>query len=356
MLRKLIFPILFLLVFTSCTPTNANEMTTDLVEPTTTIVEEETIPTEETSSSETPVTGEPSPLSGIYYEEEIVLQRPVAIMLDNHPAARWQAGLVKAEIVYEAEVEGPYTRYLAIFLCEAPEHIGPVRSARPYFIRYALEYDPIYVHVGGSMDAMKDIQDYNMADIDGLYSGEFWRYNDTGKKIPNNMYTAMTNIRNAQSYKQFRTEGQFDGFLFSEEFEKLELQSEKCLNFSIEYNDDYKIEYKFDAENNDYHRYVNGKRHVDEYYDEDLVISNIIIQKTKKQVLDDIGRLHIQNISEGTGVLIRNGEMIEITWSKTSARDKTVYKDLMGSEVVLKPGQTWIQVVTQNTVIEMEEL
>ena len=126
-----------------------------------------------------------SNLNGTYLVEEDFDLRPVAVMYDNHPYARWQAGIVKADIVYECEVEFPFTRYLAVFQDKKPEHIGPVRSARPYYLRYALEYDSIYVHVGGSNDAKSKIEDYYMANVDGLYSGNFWRYNDTGKSIPN---------------------------------------------------------------------------------------------------------------------------------------------------------------------------
>ncbi len=101
------------------------------------------------------IKGIPSPLSGIYADEEKINRRVVAVMFDNHPKARWQAGLKDAEIVYEFPVEAPYTRYLGLFLINDPESIGPIRSSRPYFVTKVLEYDAVYVRVGGSEQAKK---------------------------------------------------------------------------------------------------------------------------------------------------------------------------------------------------------
>jgi hypothetical protein len=359
MTKRLVLIFLIMVVLSSC-GSKSNLDTTASFESTeeTTEIEIGNETEKETETKIEPKEGIPSPLSGIYYEEEIVKLRPVAVMFDNHPSARWQAGITKAEVVYEIEVEGPYTRYLAIYLCEAPEQIGPVRSARPYFIRFALEYDPVYVHVGGSMEAMANIVDYNMADLDGLYSGEFWRYYDTGKKAPNNMYIAMKNIRNAQEYKNYRSEGKYEGFIFSEDTYDLtenEKNSQVCNSLSIVYNSEYFVNYEFESEKGKYARYVNGKLQKDEYYKDSVVATNIIIQKTQKKVLDNEGRLHISNVSEGTGNFITNGKAIDITWEKTSYNSRTIYKDLNGNEIILNPGQTWIQVVTQSTNIEIKE-
>lgn len=110
-------------------------------------------------------------LTGVYVKEEKLGQRPIVAMLDNHYGARPQAGLKDADIIYEILAEGNITRYMAVFQSTMPENLGPIRSARPYYISRALEYDPYYVHVGGSEQAKKDIRNLNMADIDGLSSG-----------------------------------------------------------------------------------------------------------------------------------------------------------------------------------------
>jgi hypothetical protein len=74
--------------------------------------------------------------------------RPVAVMVDNQGSRVLpQGGLDKAQIIYEVIVEGGLTRLMPVFWGTTPEMIGPVRSARDYFLDYMMQYDAMYVHV-----------------------------------------------------------------------------------------------------------------------------------------------------------------------------------------------------------------
>ena len=94
--------------------------------------------------------------------------RSIAVMIDNHKSAWPQAGLQKAYMVYEIIAEGGETRLMALFKGVNLDKIGPVRSARHYFIDYAMENDAIFVHFGQSPQAESDLKKYNIADIDGI--------------------------------------------------------------------------------------------------------------------------------------------------------------------------------------------
>lgn len=296
--------------------------------------------------------GIPSPISGMYGPEEKVNRRPVAIVFDNHPKARWQAGLSQAEIVYEFLVEAPYSRYLGIYILNDPEHIGPVRSARPYFVTTTLEYDAVFVRVGGSEEAKADVKNLKVADVDGLYSGAFTRYTATGKTAPNNLYTTMERIRQEQKNKKFKEEGDFEAFIFNEDDE--EIKGEKALEVLIEYNKNNTTKYVYDETNRVYKRYKDGKLHIDEYDNSEIIAKNIIIQQATTKVLDSVGRLSIDLINKGTGIYITNGNHHEITWEKTSRSGKTKYYNHQGEEIKLNPGVTWIQVIDNKTKITIE--
>ncbi|MTI49415.1 DUF3048 domain-containing protein [Sporosalibacterium faouarense] len=293
--------------------------------------------------------GIPSPLSGIYASEEKVNRRPVAIMFDNHPNARWQAGLRQAEIVYEFRVEYPYTRYMGIFLINDPEQVGPIRSSRPYFVTALLEYDPVYVRVGGSTAAYNYIERLNLADIDGITSGGFWRYYKTGKEIPNNMYSSMEVIRNMQKSRGFRLEGNYEGFKFYEK--DTDIDGSKVEEVSINYNKDNSTRYEYDKEKKVYKRYKDGELHIDELDGLPIEAKNIIIQRASTAAIDDVGRLEIDIVGEGKGYYITNGKVIDITWKKDSERSKTRYYNNSGQEIKFNSGQTWIQVTLLNTKI-----
>ena len=298
--------------------------------------------------------GIPSPISGLYAPEDKVNRRPIAIMFDNHPKARWQSGLSQAEIVYEFMVEAPYTRYMGIYLINEPESIGPVRSSRPYFVTTLLEYDPIYVRVGGSARAKQDIIQLKIADIDGLSSSNkvLWKNNKVGKKAPHNTYTSMEAIRKAGEERGYKPNGDYKGFKFHEDDTDIEgFSANKIL---INYYKNNTTLYIYNEEEKTYYRKKDGKGHYDELENLPVKAKNIIIQEAKTKVIDNEGRLSIDLIGEGKGKYITNGKGIDIKWSKKSRNSKTYYYDEKGNEIVLNPGVTWIQVVNTRPNIDIE--
>ena len=64
--------------------------------------------------------------------------RPYAVVINNYPsAAKVQAGLNDAYIVYEFPIEGGITRSLALFKDKTDVKVGTIRSARQYYIDYS---------------------------------------------------------------------------------------------------------------------------------------------------------------------------------------------------------------------------
>lgn len=314
-------------------------------------IEDEEVPEEEEEIIPEKI-GIPSTLSGIYDEEEKINRRPIAIMFDNHPRARWQSGLKDAEIVYEFLVEAPYTRYLGLYLINDPDTIGPIRSARPYFVTTVLEYDAVYVHVGGSPQAKSDVKSLRVADIDALSSSNkvFWR--KSHKKAPNNTYSSMEAIRTSQADRKYNELGNFKPFKFKED--ESDIEGDLANKVIINYRKDNSTEYNYDLEKKLYTRIKDGKLHIDETDESPIVAKNIIIQEAKTKVIDNEGRLDIQLIGEGQGQYITNGKVIQIKWVKISREDKTMYYNLQGEELALNPGVTWIQVVEAKTEIIIE--
>lgn len=310
------------------------------------VEEEEKEPVEEKE-------GIPSPLSGLYVAEDQLDRRPVVVMFDNHPRARWQAGLSQAEIVYEFLVEAPYTRYMGVFLVNEPESLGPIRSSRPYFVTALLEYDPLYVRVGGSQQAKADIGQLKIADIDALSSSNkvFWKKKDLGKRPPHNTYSSMEAIRRTQEERNYRMLGEFEGFKFHEDDEDLE--GDKALEVDINYFKDNKTSYIYEPGEKVYYRYKDGKEHIDELDGSPIIAKNIIIQEAPTRIIDKEGRLAIDLIGEGRGKYISNGKAININWTKESRQDKTRFYSGDGEELVFNPGITWIQVVNSSIDIEI---
>jgi len=89
---------------------------------------------------------------------------------------------------------------------------------------------------------------------------------------------------------------------------------------------------------------------------EQLTTKNIIIQKVRNYDIkgDQYGRQNLDTVGSGEGYYITNGKCIEIKWSKASRTEKTKYLDGDGKEIVLNPGQTWVQIFPVSGKIEIE--
>lgn len=308
--------------------------------------------TDEVEPIEPIIEGIPSPLSGLYADEEKVNRRVVAVMFDNHPSARWQAGLKDAEIVYEFQVEAPYTRYLGLYLINDPESLGAIRSARPYFVTKVLEFDAIYVRAGGSEQAKSDIINNKIADIDSLSSSSkvFWRNNS--KKMPHNLYTSMEVVRNTQEERGYRMTGDTPVFLFNEE--DTDLDGFIAKDILIDYKGKNTTNYTYDEGNKFYLRQKDGKDHIDEIDNSQLFAKNIIVQEVKSKVIDNLGRLQIDLIGEGNATYFTNGNCIDIKWVKSDRSGKTTYYTEGGQELNLNPGITWIQMISPRVDVTID--
>src|SRR5690625_546006 len=110
---------------------------------------QEAEPEEEPVEEEVDVKEEESPhryvLTGLEADDEYV-NRILAVMVNNANVARPQTGLIDADVVYEFLAEGAITRFLALYQSTIPEVVGPVRSARSYYIDTARDHGAIYIY------------------------------------------------------------------------------------------------------------------------------------------------------------------------------------------------------------------
>ncbi|KNZ68337.1 hypothetical protein Tfer_3121 [Thermincola ferriacetica] len=296
----------------------------------------------------------PAPLTGIMTDPANLEKRPVAVMVENAPAARPQSGLPKADIVYEVLAEGGITRFLAIYHSQDSDNVGPVRSARPYYIERALEYNALYAHCGGSEDAKKFVKTARVADMDefgiGRRGGAYWRIKS--RKAPHNLYGDTDKIRQVSLDKGYQAHVRVPGFSFLSPGEKLHNglpAPEIVINFPRRYS---LVKYTYDPKKNLYFRYNGGKAHIDNVTGRQLTARNIIIQYTNTKVIDAEGRLDVQMIGSGKALFFIDGQVYRGRWEKGALRAWTVYRDEQGKEIRLRPGQTWIEVVPSKTRVD----
>lgn len=296
------------------------------------------------------------PLNHLKLDEQAqseVLDRPIVVTIDNLSKARPQSGLAMADLMYELPAEGGISRYLAVFYCSSPDIVGPVRSARPYLVDVAKGYGGVYVHAGGSMDALSYLQKGSWPYINEFaYGSSFWR--DKSRKAPHNLYTSIENLMEIITKKGWNEKIQPEALLFLEEGETVEGERAELVKINYPYARNL---YTYDSQTGLYLRQVNESNHLDAVTEEQIYAANILVQKVKSKVLDSEGRLEINLVGEGEAILFSQGITRSGTWKRSSLNSRTVFTDaLSGQEWKLFPGQTWIQVTDGTVSISYESL
>ncbi|MFH0857824.1 MAG: DUF3048 domain-containing protein [Candidatus Magasanikbacteria bacterium] len=293
-------------------------------------------------------------LDGLCVEnKEDMTSELIGVMIENHFEARPVSGLSKARVVYEAPAEGNITRFFAIFFNnEEVESVGPVRSARTYYLDWASEYgDIMYMHVGGSPDALEKIDEYQIFDMNEMYRGwYFWR--STDRYAPHNTYTSSKLWNQAwKAYGEENTNQEFLGWKFG----KLEEGScgDTCVSdVEISYAPPtYSSVWKYTSSTEQFVRYEGGRIHRDREGGE-IVADTLIVQKIVMRAIDNVGRLDLDTIGSGQALIFRNGQVIEGEWKKTERKGRTRFYDFEGNEISFKSGKIWISIVGENHRVE----
>lgn len=283
--------------------------------------------------------------------------RAVAVMIDNEKPAWPHAGLNDAFLLYEIIIEGGETRIMALFKGKQTEKIGPIRSARHYFLDYVIENDAEYVHYGWSPQAQNDIKRFSINNINGVTGDSriFWREGNLNSY--HNVFTSMKNILELSEKKEYRNISEDKG-VFTYSANEIYLDNgQDANNIKIKYSNIQNVSYVYNKEKQVYERYMRGLAHKDRYTDEFFIAKNIIVCYIKNGLLDDsenVGRQELYNIGKGEGVYITNGRFINIIWEKNDRFDTTKYYNEKGEEIVLNDGITWVQIVPIDNKIEIK--
>jgi len=338
----------------------------------------------------------PCPLNGEMFtdaeKEAWLKRRPLAVMIENHQEARPQSGLSSADIIYETVAEGGVTRFMGLYYCNAQKQeitLGPVRSARTYFLDWASEYDqPLYAHVGGAhcdpetgdgclngakADALGQIVDYGWEgenDLNQFSIGypTFWRdYERIGHTVAteHTMYTTtekLWEVAEKRGWTNQNPEGEgwkenFVEWSFSDGVSETERGNSSEISFSFwEDYKNYNVKWEYDKDNNQYKRFNGGEKHLDLNTEKQLAFKNIVIQFADESPANDgyPGNVHLLygTIGEGEAIVFQNGKSEKAKWTKTSRKSRTKFFDNSGQEIEFVRGKIWIEILPTGTEVD----
>lgn len=305
-----------------------------------------------------------NPLTGeVVSSLDLVSRRPLAVKVENDPKARPQSGIIDADLVYEELVEGGVTRFICIYLSRDSQAIGPTRSARVSDIDITFFLNPLLICSGGASNVVSAVKASGM-----LYIEEdmvhFWR--DRSRRAPHNLYTSTPLLRQylaeqGDTYSSLPV----SGLVFEEPGAGQDEQAsgETVTEAPPEtpatiIKIPYKAiicagEYQYDSGSDSYLHSINGAPHTDLTTGQRVAPHNVIVQfvRVVNSGQRDVTGAPVpisQVIGTGKCMLFSGGKVYTGNWKKASRSSPTEFVDNEGKPLPLRPGQTWIHLVTDD--------
>lgn len=323
------------------------------------------------------------PLNGEKYSKQQKAwwekHRPLLVMIENHEDARPQSGISFADVTYEAVAEGGITRTMNVYYCQDAGIVGPVRSARTYFLDWASEYGeyPLYAHVGGAntpgpADAIGQISEYGWSQYNDLnqfsigfpvfkrdearagrpVATEHTVYSTTTKLWEVGKDRGLTNV----DEDKVKWDEDFVPYKYQDEPDASKRGSVQVVHLEPwEGYMQYAIDWTYDKANNVYLRKNGGVAHLDRNTNKQLSTKNLVVLMMAESPANDgyEGNAHRLYKNEGTGkaYIFINGKRVNGTWEKDGRTGRTIIYDANGNEVVFNRGKIWFEILPLDGVM-----
>lgn len=300
--------------------------------------------------------------------------RPLGVMIENHENTRPQSGISSADVVYEVVAEGGITRFLAIFYCQDAGIIGPVRSARTYFLDFISEYggNPLYAHVGGAnqpgpADALSQIESYGWGaynDMNQFSIGfpTFYRdYNRLGRptSTEHTMYSTTDKLWKFATDSRKLTNIDKENVSWDEGFVPYSSKDDGELseriasqNLHLEFwsrDSNYFVDWKYERATNSYKRFNEKTAHIDLNNKKQLTARNLVVLFMQESNANDgyENNQHLLYRTKGLGkaMVLTDGKKINATWRKDKRTSRTLLFDENGAPVKFNRGVIWFSIL-----------
>jgi hypothetical protein len=240
---------------------------------------------------------------------------------------------------------------MALFQEGSPKSVGPIRSSRYYFIAWASEWKSVYVHVGGSPQALAFLASPNgrgkaVYNADGFrYEGRYL-YRVKFRFAPHNVYSDAKSLRRLTRVVGAKPMAYKPAWRFAPDAPLS--QRPKGGTIVVPYLAN-RITYKYSRKTNTYLRSVTGEaKQTDAANKQRIAPKNVVIMIVRFGPLNDgshKNRLEAQLTGKGTAWIASNGKTVKGTWRKKSFTSPTKFYGPDGKPVTLTVGQTFIQVI-----------
>jgi len=317
-----------------------------------------------------------NPLTGEKVSDPSVLdRRPLAIKIGNSTevGVRPQAGASYADWVFEHETEGGIPRWTAVFYGETPDRVGGTRSCRiidgeiPAIFKSLLACSGFS---GGTREYYIKPADFTQEGRS--YSPDFGDWTPIFFRLdnaiaPHNMFVNPARLWEDATAKGTNTRPDLSGLAFSQQPLK---PGTPATELRVNYPAD-KVLWRYDPAATTcgslpgcYLRFSGGAPQTDILNGEQLSAANVLVLYANhvedgRYLEADYGpfkafSLQIQLWNSGPAKLVRDGQVFDGTWNRFNRHDMLTFKDTAGNVLPLRPGNTWVELVRLDAVVETQ--
>ncbi|PKO06063.1 MAG: hypothetical protein CVU41_08090 [Chloroflexi bacterium HGW-Chloroflexi-3] len=310
-----------------------------------------------------------NPLTGLVVEDPTLLsRRPIIIKVQNLPRAdRPHWGLSNADIVYEYYTEFGTTRFAAIFYGEDAEMVAPIRSARLFDFNVVRGYKGMFIFgsayentynrlVNSEFANRLMIESANTAGIIFRIEPNTKNYEvaDTSKVVDYTQRMGIDNSRQNLDGMFFQMQAPVGG----EESDSVFVRFSGAIYNRWDYNPTSHTYTRFsDVENSGGPDDEVYERLTDRSNNKTIEIENIAIIFVRHEDIDARPTVEVLDVSllgTGKAYIARDGKVYEVTWSRLNEQSVLTFLNADGSVFPLKPGKTWVEVITLNGKTEKQ--
>ncbi|ARP73242.1 DUF3048 domain-containing protein [Streptomyces pluripotens] len=262
---------------------------------------------------------------------------PLAVKIDNVPAARPQTGLDAADVIYAEQVEGGLSRLLAVYATRLPQTVGPVRSARESDLDLLRQFSRPALAFSGAQHKLLPLIDRAPLRAESPDKAPNAFYRDTDRAAPHNLYLHPSRLLPAAPGEKALT----TGFRYGPAPAGGTPTTSRTVRYPAA-----RFTFTWSADRNGWLVAMDGTPSVTTDGTR-LAPTTVVVQYVKMHMStyhDMLGNHtpYTETVGSGKAEVLRDGRSFAATWSRPAATDGTTFRAADGGPLNFADGQVWV--------------